>query len=282
MLKSSRLATRHQAGGKVLLSRRPLAVPTLHGSAIRSVVSPVAVARVAVAAPVNADVPGIETTHDENVHGTAGAVQVERPGLKRATELRNISFVTSEVAPWSKTGGLADVLGSLPFALAERGHRVMVVAPRYAPYAGAVDTGARVTLLGNAEVGFFHQQIRGVDFVFVDHPSFPRPGGLYSDENGVYGDNQPPVPTSKYGEDIMFMANDWHASLLPVYLAAKYRPNGVYMNARCIIAIHNLCHQVGRAMCACQGRPNKTAGCRKATPAEGAGPRCSMAPATLH
>lgn len=39
-------------------------------------------------------------------------------------------FVSSEVAPWSKTGGLGDVVGSLPIALAERGHRVMVVAPR--------------------------------------------------------------------------------------------------------------------------------------------------------
>ena len=40
-------------------------------------------------------------------------------------------FVSSEVAPWSKTGGLGDVVGSLPIALASRGHRVMVVAPRW-------------------------------------------------------------------------------------------------------------------------------------------------------
>ncbi|GLC42205.1 hypothetical protein PLESTB_000642100 [Pleodorina starrii] len=273
-------------------------------------------ASVAAAPAVYADVPGIETTHDANVHGSSGAVQVEVPGLKRATELRNMIFVTSEVAPWSKTGGLADVLGSLPFALAERGHRVMVVAPRYAPYDGPVSTGVKVTLMGHAEVMYFHQQIRGVDFVFVDHPSYPRPGGLYADEHGVYGDNQfrftllclaateapffldlpippqqmdPPRPTStsttststsadgngsngaaaspaaaqqhhqqqqqqqqeqeesiprsKYGEDVVFVANDWHASLVPVYLAAKYRPHGVYRNARCIMAIHNLRHQ---------------------------------------
>ncbi|CAI7933789.1 unnamed protein product [Closterium sp. NIES-54] len=57
----------------------------------------------------------------------------------------SIVFVASEVAPYSKTGGLADVVGSLPVALAARGHRVMVVAPRYMNgvtdklYAGAFD-----------------------------------------------------------------------------------------------------------------------------------------------
>lgn len=46
-----------------------------------------------------------------------------------------------QVAPWSKTGGLGDVLGSLPIALAARGHRVMVVTPRYANYAEPTYSG---------------------------------------------------------------------------------------------------------------------------------------------
>lgn len=49
---------------------------------------------------------------------------------------------------------------------------------------------------------------------------------------------------TKYGEDCVFVANDWHAALVPVYLAAKYRPHGVYKKARSILAIHNLQHQV--------------------------------------
>lgn len=41
----------------------------------------------------------------------------------------------------------------------------------------------------------------------------------------------------------MFIANDWHAGLVPLYLAARYRRNGIYKDARSIIAIHNLSHQ---------------------------------------
>ena len=49
---------------------------------------------------------------------------------------------------------------------------------------------------------------------------------------------------STYGDDCVFIANDWHGALVPVYIAAKYRPHGVYQDSRSIIAIHNLRHQV--------------------------------------
>ena len=49
-----------------------------------------------------------------------------------------------QAAPYSKTGGLGDVCGSLPKALAARGHRVMVVVPRYQEYEGAEYTGVRI------------------------------------------------------------------------------------------------------------------------------------------
>ena len=47
-----------------------------------------------------------------------------------------------------------------------------------------------------------------------------------------------------FGDDCIFIANDWHGALVPVYLAAKYRPHGVYHQARSILAVHNLRHQV--------------------------------------
>ncbi|KAK9904144.1 hypothetical protein WJX75_005380 [Coccomyxa subellipsoidea] len=192
-----------------------------------------------------------DSTHHKEVRGATETA--------RATF--NIVFVTAEVAPWSKTGGLGDVCGSLPPALAARGHRVMVVSPRYANYDVVPDSkgpGMKVSVL-DTEVGLYHHRSKGVDWVFVDHPSYPRPGGLYADAFGVYGDNQYrytllclagleaplqlQIDGRTYGDDCIFIANDWHAAMVPVYLAAKYRPGGVYGTARSVLAIHNLRHQ---------------------------------------
>ncbi|KAL3524415.1 hypothetical protein ACH5RR_017249 [Cinchona calisaya] len=178
-------------------------------------------------------------------------------------------FVTAEAAPYSKTGGLGDVCGSLPRALAARGHRVMVVSPRYLNggpsdkrFANAVDLHCPTKVYcfgGVQEVSFFHEYSDGVDWVFVDHPSYHRPGTPYGDVFGAFGDNQfrftllchaaceaplvLPLGGFTYGEKCLFLANDWHAGLVPVLLAAKYRPYGVYKDARSIIVIHNLAHQ---------------------------------------
>ncbi|GJP32218.1 hypothetical protein CLOM_g16813 [Closterium sp. NIES-68] len=194
----------------------------------------------------------------------AGGIEV----VHKTENPMSIVFVASEVAPYSKTGGLADVVGSLPVALAARGHRVMVVAPRYMNgvtdklYAGAFDMQCRIKCFcfeGAHEVAFFHEFRDGVDFVFVDHPSYHRPGTPYGDQNGTFGDNQfrftllchaaceAPLQLElggfTYGEKVLFIANDWHAGLLPVLVASNYRPHGVYKDARTILAIHNLSHQ---------------------------------------
>ncbi|XP_066311742.1 granule-bound starch synthase 1, chloroplastic/amyloplastic-like [Miscanthus floridulus] len=112
----------------------------------------------------------------------------------------NVVFVGAEMAPWSKTGGLGDVLGGLPPAMAANGHRVMVVSPRYDQYKDAWDTSvvSEIKMGDRYEtVRFFHCYKRGVDRVFIDHPSFlERVWGkteekIYGPDAGTdYKDNQ--------------------------------------------------------------------------------------------
>ncbi|KAK9291369.1 hypothetical protein L1049_019315 [Liquidambar formosana] len=145
----------------------------------------------------------------------------------------------------------------------------MVVSPRYLNgtssdkrFSSALDLDCHIKIScfgGMQSVAFFHEYREGVDWVFVDHPSYHRPGNPYGDSHGAFGDNQfrftllchaaceaplvLPLGGFTYGEKCLFLVNDWHASLVPVLLAAKYRPYGVYKNARSILVIHNLAHQ---------------------------------------
>jgi len=174
-----------------------------------------------------------------------------------------IVFVSAECSPWSKTGGLGDVVGSLPVELAKRGHKVMTISPRYDQYEGAWDTSVHVEALGKS-VGFFHEKKQGVDRVFVDHPAFlakvwGKTGSkLYGEKSGHdFADNQErfamfchaalkaPLALTNlgYGEDVVFVANDWHSSLVPVILKQVLKPSGLYAKAKCAMTIHNIAFQ---------------------------------------
>ncbi|XP_039067705.1 granule-bound starch synthase 1, chloroplastic/amyloplastic-like isoform X2 [Hibiscus syriacus] len=186
----------------------------------------------------------------------------------------NIVFVGAEVGPWSKTGGLGDVLGGLPPAMAAKGHRVMTVSPRYDQYKDAWDTCVLVELKGGdttVTVRFFHCYKRGVDRVFVDHPMFlekvwgktgskiygPKAGTDYKDNQlrfsllclaaleapRVLDLNSNKYFSGPYGENVVFVANDWHTALLPCYLKSMYQSRGIYMHAKVAFCIHNIAYQ---------------------------------------
>ncbi|KAJ0582095.1 putative NDP-glucose--starch glucosyltransferase [Helianthus annuus] len=186
----------------------------------------------------------------------------------------NLVFVAAEVGPWSKTGGLGDVVGGLPPAMAANGHRVMTVAPRYDQYKDAWDTEVEIELKAGdktEKVRFFHCYKRGVDRVFVDHPMFlekvwgKTASKVYGPVAGIdYTDNQirfsllcqaaleaPRVLnlnsseyfSGPYGEDVVFIANDWHTALLPCYLKSMYQPRGLYPSAKVAFCIHNIAYQ---------------------------------------
>src|SRR5271154_7211288 len=97
----------------------------------------------------------------------------------------NILFVASEATPFAKTGGLADVIGSLPAALATRGEHLGVVLPAYRQnvYPQAPREVYRdlwIPLGAGYSVRITHTTERGVDFYFIECPA------LY-DRDGIYG-----------------------------------------------------------------------------------------------
>ncbi|KAJ4832965.1 Sucrose synthase [Turnera subulata] len=191
---------------------------------------------------------------DSNTEGAA------TPPLAGANVM-NVVLVAAECAPWKKTGGLGDVAGALPKALARRGHRVMVVVPRYGNYAESQYTGVRKMYKvdgQDVEVNYFQAYIDGVDFVFIDCHLF------WHIENNIYGGSRldilkrmvlfckaavevpwyVPCGGVCYGDgNLVFIANDWHTALLPVYLKAYYRDNGLMQYTRSILVIHNIAHQ---------------------------------------
>lgn len=115
---------------------------------------------------------------------SAAVVAPVQPPPPAGDNVMKIVLVGAECAPWSKTGGLGDVMSALPKALARRGHRVMVVVPRYANYDDVWDIDCRRMFRvfgGDQSVAYFHCFKDEVDYVFVDHPCY------HSWAHNIYG-----------------------------------------------------------------------------------------------
>ena len=142
----------------------------------------------------------------------------------------NILYITSEAAPFCKTGGLADVLGSLPPAVAAEGDRVSVLLPLYGQIAQRwrekmnfrcyiyVDLGWR-----HEYCGLFSLEYRGVTWYFVDNERYFRRRSLYGDMD----DGERFAFFSKAAAALLphlaeypnvVHCNDWQTALVPVYL----------------------------------------------------------------
>jgi starch synthase len=171
-----------------------------------------------------------------------------------------IMHVASEVAPFAKTGGLADVLGALPSALARQGADVTVVAPRYKSIDPAQFGLARwlrtiEVPLGHevVPVGIYEGQPPGgakVRLLLIDHPpSFGR-DGIYGDQAGEFGDN--PRRFTILGRAALTVAaqmnlwpdvlhgHDWQAG--PTLLYAR-GAGGDLRPPKMVFTIHNLAYQ---------------------------------------
>ena len=169
-----------------------------------------------------------------------------------------IAVVASECVPYSKTGGLADVVGALPGALASLGHEVSVFLPKY-----------RQTKLENPKTIIqsitvpFDDRYRfcsvldggttdGVRFYFIDYPPYFDRDALYGTPLGDYRDNaerfglfcRAVIEASKIlGAPEIFHCHDWQTALIPILLRSLYADDPALAPAGTVFTIHNIGYQ---------------------------------------
>lgn len=171
--------------------------------------------------------------------------------------MTKILMVTSEAAPFAKTGGLADVLGALPAALAARGEDVAVVLPRYrsVSLANAQRVYDNLTVwlgLTSYRVDLYKTIEGGVPYYFVDAPALYDRPALYGDSNGDYPDNPVRfgvlcqaalgIVRSLFRPQVVH-CHDWQGALTPIYARRTFSTDPTYYGLKFITTIHNLGYQ---------------------------------------
>ncbi len=179
----------------------------------------------------------------------------------------NIIITTSEVVPYVKTGGLADVTGALPDALASLGHNVKIIAPLYKAidkqkfgikplevYEGKqqIKIGKKVYNLDVYSAGNLK---KGVEFLFVANDTLFGRDGIYLDtkKGKDYPDNDErfiffALASLEVAKGVDFRpdiihANDWQSGLVPGYLATLYKDDSFFSDTRSVFTIHNIGYQ---------------------------------------
>ena len=167
-----------------------------------------------------------------------------------------ILFASSEVEPFSKTGGLADVSLALPAALASRGHQLLVVTPQYSSV-----KSTDLKRLGEIRLRFpFGEEsavVRGTNLsarhrvAFLDHPGFYARDGIYQGAKG-YTDNHrrfaflsigalAVAQVLRFNPEIIHL-NDWQTALAALALDRGYQGTSLG-KASSVLTIHNVAYQ---------------------------------------
>ena len=170
----------------------------------------------------------------------------------------HIAFVASECVPFSKTGGLADVVGALPRALASLGHQVSVYLPRHRQtrLADPQTVVHSITIPFDDKYRFcsvvMAGSAAGVRVYFVDYPPYFDREALYGTSAGDYPDNaerfalfsRAVLEASKIlGVPHVFHCHDWQSALLPVMLRTLYAEDPALRDAATVFTIHNMGYQ---------------------------------------
>jgi starch synthase len=170
----------------------------------------------------------------------------------------HIAFAASECVPFSKTGGLADVVGALPRALAALGHQVSVYLPRYrqTKLVDPQTVVASVTIPFDDKYRFCSVVTAGASsgmrFYFVDYPPYFDREALYGTPAGDYPDNaerfamfsRAVLEASKVlGVPNVFHCHDWQSALIPVMLRTIYAEDPAFRDVATVFTIHNMGYQ---------------------------------------
>ncbi len=180
----------------------------------------------------------------------------------------NILFAASEVEPFAKTGGLADVSGALPQTIKQMDHEIRVIMPRYGSINERKSRLHEMIRLKDIEIpigersypasvksSFIVNNHTKVQVYFVDnHDLFGRPG-LYVDPDSKkdYHDNDERfiffcrgvleiLKRLGWQPDIIH-CNDWQTGLIPAYLKTLYKDDPFYRDTRTVFTIHNMAYQ---------------------------------------
>jgi starch synthase len=170
-----------------------------------------------------------------------------------------VVFVASEGVPFSKTGGLADVVGALPKALAKLGHKLEVVLPRYRMTNPGKPEAKMQSLTLPLGAGFKFASIQNASVAdtvrtfLVECPFFFDRAGLYQEDGEDYPDNAMRfaafsfaalelIKRSATPPDIIH-CHDWQTALVPIYLRNLYRDDEFFRNTSVVFTIHNVGYQ---------------------------------------
>lgn len=173
-----------------------------------------------------------------------------------------ILFVTTDLAPFSKAGGLGDVSRSLPKAMSKMGHDVRIIIPRH----GVIDEekhniklvkdNLKVKIKDNAEIIFRIKKgnlIKNLPVYFIDKYKY------FGGRNKIYGykdENQrfmffcfavfEAVRNMDGWVPDIIHCNDWHNGLIPYLLKTEFYKEEIFKNIKTLFTIHNLTFQLGR------------------------------------
>lgn len=174
---------------------------------------------------------------------------------------RNIVFIASEATPLAKTGGLADVVGSLPHALKKLQYQVTVILPFYRQH--LADAKIKTQTMGiTIEIWADGQQrqcplhqatVDGLNFILVEQDDLYDREGIYGPAGGAYDDNflrfflfsraaLEAAATLPEQVDIIH-CHDWQAGLIPLLLKSQYSHLPTIAQASTVYTIHNLAYQ---------------------------------------